>query len=70
MMVIGLEVLVDAGQSLFMDKSEAPNLLAAWVGLGAAAVMGGVYRYNIKLAKNLIASLYMRLLKIICLMHL
>ncbi|MBX4163988.1 cation diffusion facilitator family transporter [Priestia megaterium] len=53
MMVIGLEVLVDAGQSLFMDKSEAPNLLAAWVGLGAAAVMGGVYRYNIKLAKKL-----------------
>ncbi|KNH15671.1 transporter [Priestia megaterium] len=53
MMVIGLEVLVDAGQSLFMDKSEAPNLLAAWVGLGAAAVMGGVYRYNSKLAKKL-----------------
>jgi cation diffusion facilitator family transporter len=53
MMVIGLEVLVDAGQSLFMEKSEAPNLLAAWVGLGAAAIMGGVYRYNIKLAKKL-----------------
>ncbi|TYR79055.1 cation transporter [Priestia megaterium] len=53
MMVIGLQVLTDAGQSIFSRDIEAPNLLAAWVGLGAAIVMLGVYGYNVKLAKKL-----------------
>ncbi|USY55670.1 cation diffusion facilitator family transporter [Bacillus sp. 1780r2a1] len=53
MMVIGLQVLADAGQSIFLKEVEAPNLLAAWVGLAAAAIMFLVYRYNIKLAIKL-----------------
>ncbi|MBW7476815.1 cation diffusion facilitator family transporter [Paenibacillus oenotherae] len=53
MATVGIQVLISAGKSLFEDHSTAPNLITAWVALGAAACMAGVYVYNRKLAKRI-----------------
>ncbi|WP_110113885.1 cation diffusion facilitator family transporter [Bacillus sp. CGMCC 1.16541] len=53
MMIIGLQVLVNAGQSLFYHRTETPDLLAAWVGLVCAVIMIAVFLYNNGLAKQL-----------------
>ncbi|KPL60115.1 cation diffusion facilitator family transporter [Rossellomorea vietnamensis] len=53
MMVVGIQVLYNAIQSVFDGKTEAPDLISAWTGIGAAMVMYFVYRYNKKLAKKI-----------------
>ncbi|RSK26136.1 cation transporter [Bacillus sp. HMF5848] len=50
MVTVGLQVLVDAGQSLYLNNNETPEILTAWVALFSSAVMFGVYRYNSLLA--------------------
>nr|WP_205185990.1 cation diffusion facilitator family transporter [Metabacillus iocasae] len=53
MMIIGLQVFVSAWQSIFQQRTESPDLLAAWVGLTCAFIMVAVFFYNNSLAKQL-----------------
>ena len=53
MMVVGIQVLYNAIQSVFDGKTQSPDLLSAWTGIGAAIVMYLVYRYNKKLAQKI-----------------
>ncbi|MFE6076257.1 cation diffusion facilitator family transporter [Paenibacillus sp. NPDC057886] len=50
MMAVGLQVLYEAITSVFLGKSESPDIIAAWTGIFCAAVMYLVYRYNKRLA--------------------
>ncbi|MFF2449757.1 cation diffusion facilitator family transporter [Neobacillus sp. NPDC058068] len=50
MAAVGLQVLIDAITSMFQGEKEAPDIMAAYVGLFSALVMYFVYRYNKKLA--------------------
>ncbi|MEI2663158.1 cation diffusion facilitator family transporter [Rossellomorea sp. LJF3] len=53
MMAVGIQVLYNAIQSVFDGKTEAPDLISAWTGIGAAFVMYFIYRYNKKLAQKI-----------------
>ncbi|CAH1211077.1 Manganese efflux system protein MneS [Paenibacillus plantiphilus] len=53
MATVGIQVLISAGSSLFADHRTTPNLISAWVALGAAACMAAVYMYNRKLARKI-----------------
>ncbi len=59
MMAVGIQVLIDAGTSVFEGKSESPDIIAAYVGLVSAVVMYFVYRYNKKLAEKINSSAVM-----------
>jgi cation diffusion facilitator family transporter len=50
MITVGIQVLMDAIPSMFQGRKESPDMLAAYVGVGSAIVMVGVYFYNKKLA--------------------
>lgn len=53
-MVVGFQVLWGAGTSLFGEtRTESPNLIAAWVAIGAATIMFAVSWYNKRLAKKI-----------------
>ncbi|TSB47093.1 cation diffusion facilitator family transporter [Alkalicoccobacillus porphyridii] len=52
MAVIGLQVLAEAGRKLLLSETEAPDMVAGWVGFICAIIMYLVYRYNKKLAKE------------------
>lgn len=53
MAAAGLQVILQSIQSFMSTHREAPDLLAAWISLAAAGVMGGVYAYNRSLAKRI-----------------
>ena len=53
MSMVGLQVLFDAGRSIFTGDRAAPDPLSAWVALGAALVMLGVHFYNRRLAARI-----------------
>lgn len=53
MATVGLQVIMDAGRSLFEGNIQTPNLITAWVAIAAAAVMLLVYTYNSRLAKKI-----------------
>jgi cation diffusion facilitator family transporter len=53
MATVGLQVLIDAIRALFQGTGETPGLTSAWVAIGAAAAMLGVYTYNKKLADRI-----------------
>jgi cation diffusion facilitator family transporter len=53
MATVGLQVIMNTGRTLMSGEIETPNLLTAWVAIGAAAVMLIVYRYNYNLAKKI-----------------
>jgi cation diffusion facilitator family transporter len=53
MIVVGIQVLVGAIQSVFNNHKEAPDLISAWTGIFCAVVMYFVYRYNSKLGKKI-----------------
>ncbi|GIP15776.1 putative transporter YeaB [Paenibacillus montaniterrae] len=53
MATVGLQVIIDTGRKLIGGDFEAPNLLTAWVAIGAAIVMLIVYSYNSRLAKKI-----------------
>lgn len=52
MMLIGLQVIFTASQTLYLSNYSQPDMLTAWVALFAAFVMLGVYSYNLKLSKK------------------
>ncbi|WP_394121653.1 cation diffusion facilitator family transporter [Planococcus donghaensis] len=53
MAVIGLQVLTNAIRSIFEPAAEAPSLVTAWVAFFSAGVMYAVYRYNLKLSREI-----------------
>ncbi|MBQ4870675.1 cation transporter [Priestia megaterium] len=53
MAIGGLQVLYEAVTSILEQKTEAPDLIAAWTGIFCAIVMYFVYRYNRNLATKI-----------------
>jgi len=53
MAIVGLQVLYEAVISILEQKTEAPDLIAAWTGIFCAVVMYFVYRYNRNLATKI-----------------
>lgn len=53
MMVVGIQVLMDAMTSLFQGGKEAPDIMAAYVGVFSAIALYFVYLYNKKLANRI-----------------
>jgi len=53
MAAVGIQVLVNAVQSLFADHSGAPDLWSAWIALFCAGCMFIVYLYNRNLARKI-----------------
>ncbi|MFB4389566.1 cation diffusion facilitator family transporter [Bacillus sp. BR_10] len=53
MMLVGLQVLLSAGQSFFSSEHQTPDMIAAWTAAGSAVVMYGVYMYNRNLSKRI-----------------
>jgi len=53
MLVVGLQVLIASLQGLWEPTGTTPSLLTAFVALGSAVVMYGVYRYNLTLSKKI-----------------
>ncbi len=52
MMTVGIEVIIGTVQDILNHKTTEPSLLTGLTAIGAAVVMIGVYRYNIKLSKK------------------
>lgn len=53
MAVAGIQVLIQAGQTLWTGGRTAPDLLSAVIALGCALLMYVVYRYNRRLATRI-----------------
>ncbi|WP_188453367.1 cation diffusion facilitator family transporter [Virgibacillus oceani] len=53
MMVVGIQVLVDAITLVYQGGNNSPNIISAWTGVFFAVVMYFVYRYNKKLAQKI-----------------
>lgn len=53
MMAVGVRVVYEGVISIFYKTGQTPDLISAWTGLFCAGVMFAVYRYNIKLAKEI-----------------
>src|SRR5690606_5376716 len=56
MAVIGLQVLLNSVKTVFNPSLEPPSPLTAVVAFFSAAVMYGVYRYNLKLSREIKSS--------------
>ena len=56
MMMVGLQVLLNSLMNLWNPVRETPSTLTAYVALGSAAVMYGVFRYNLSLSKKINSS--------------
>ncbi|KAB8138955.1 cation transporter [Gracilibacillus oryzae] len=56
MITIGIQVLVGTGKSIILQEFSEPELLTAWVALGSAIVMFGVYFYNRNLSRRINSS--------------
>ena len=56
MAVIGLQVLSGAVRSFFEPAAAAPSLFTASIAFFSAVVMYGVYRYNLKLSREIKSS--------------
>lgn len=53
MIAVGLQVLYQGVNKCFQPELESPDFFAAWTAICCAAVMIGVYRYNIRLAQSI-----------------
>ncbi|MBM7648237.1 cation diffusion facilitator family transporter [Bacillus ectoiniformans] len=53
MISVGFQVMLEAGRSFLVAEKNVPDLMTAWVALFSAGVMYLVYRYNIKLSKEI-----------------
>ncbi|WP_438348036.1 cation diffusion facilitator family transporter [Paenibacillus sp. FA6] len=53
MIVVGIQVLIQAVQKFFQPTIGTPSMIAAWTALFSALVMLLVYRYNIRLARRI-----------------
>ena len=56
MMFVGVQVIYETLQKMLTGHVSQPNLLTAWTALVSAIVMFIVYRYNIKLSKQIESS--------------
>ncbi|MDG5473374.1 cation diffusion facilitator family transporter [Jeotgalibacillus sp. ET6] len=57
MTAVAFQVLTQAGSIILQGgQDNPPSLLAAWVAIGSAIFMYGVYRYNLKLSKSIKSS--------------
>ncbi|WP_151733992.1 cation diffusion facilitator family transporter [Paenibacillus tengchongensis] len=56
MIAVGLQVLYQGIHKFVQPELATPDLAAAWTALFAAAVMFGVYMYNIRLSRKLRSS--------------
>jgi cation diffusion facilitator family transporter len=56
MVTVGVQVIIDGVQSIFSAQTETPDLVSAWVAIGCAAAMYGIYRYNLNLSKKIDSS--------------
>ncbi|GIO21611.1 cation diffusion facilitator family transporter [Oceanobacillus sp. J11TS1] len=56
MMLIGIQVIFNASQSLYLSNYMQPDMLTAWVALFASVIMLGVYRYNLNLSRKIQSS--------------
>ncbi|MDL4842724.1 cation diffusion facilitator family transporter [Aquibacillus rhizosphaerae] len=56
MVTVGLQVIFGTVQAIIENNPVKPNLLTAWTALLAAFIMLGVYRYNLKLSKQINSS--------------
>ena len=52
MATVGLQVIMDAIKSFFIQETEAINMLTAYAALFSAIFMYGVYRYNLSLSRQ------------------
>ncbi|MCP3032460.1 cation diffusion facilitator family transporter [Halobacillus sp. A1] len=52
MVTIGLEVIFGTFQDIINQEVSEPSLLTAWTALTGAAIMFGVYKYNINLSSK------------------
>lgn len=53
MISVGLQVLYQAGLSIYQPKHELPDMVAGWTAIGSAIVMYAVYFYNYNLAQKI-----------------
>lgn len=53
MMVVGIQVVLDAITNIFNGAHQSPDIISAWVGIFSAVIMYFVYRYNKKLATEI-----------------
>ncbi|WP_284139517.1 MULTISPECIES: cation diffusion facilitator family transporter [unclassified Virgibacillus] len=53
MMAVGLQVVVNTFKKVMQNETVQPDMLTAWVALGAAAIMFIVYWYNLTLARKI-----------------
>ncbi|WP_068775677.1 cation diffusion facilitator family transporter [Paenibacillus sp. FJAT-26967] len=53
MFAVGIQVFIGAVRSFGAPVIETPDMIAAWTALACAAVMYGVYLYNIRLARKI-----------------
>lgn len=53
MIAVGIQVLYEAITSVFSERNESPDLIAAWTGLFSATIMYFIYRYNRNLARKI-----------------
>ncbi|URN94879.1 MAG: cation diffusion facilitator family transporter [Candidatus Pristimantibacillus lignocellulolyticus] len=53
MATVGIQVLIDAIRTMVKGEYHTPNILTAWVAIGAAIVMVAVYMYNNRLAQKI-----------------
>ena len=53
MMAVGIQVLLDALNSVFTPKQESPNILSALTAIFSSAIMYFVYRYNRNLGRKI-----------------
>jgi cation diffusion facilitator family transporter len=56
MIVVGAQVLLQAGKNLLKPATEPPEWIAAWTALACGMVMFGVYLFNRRLAKKINSS--------------
>lgn len=52
MVTVGLQVIVEGAKRLLASDNVLPDLFTGWVALSCAAVMFGVFLYNVRLAKK------------------
>ncbi|MFC3039543.1 cation diffusion facilitator family transporter [Virgibacillus xinjiangensis] len=56
MMFVGIQVIFDTIQKIISGESSQPHLMTAWVAVGSAVIMFGVYFYNLRLSKKVQSS--------------
>lgn len=56
MVAVGLQVIFSTVGKMFGEHTTKPDMLTAWIALGAAIIMFIVYRYNLQLSRKVNSS--------------